>query len=176
MNMRPKMLALAAVAATLAMPVQADIYKSGVGGLYAGGNYTFFKLKPSGGSDLNLGTLSAKVGAMVTPFFGVEARAGVGVKDDSNVEITSFFGGYATLNFVNESPATPYAVLGFTRVEVESPTLTGTTKDDESDFSYGLGVNLALTREMSANLEYMRYVDPSDYKLDGISLGLTVFF
>ena len=42
-----------------------DIYKSGVGGLYTGLNYTFITLE-SGSADANVGTLSAKVGVMAT--------------------------------------------------------------------------------------------------------------
>lgn len=175
----------AAVALTLlgsaSLPVAADIYKSGAGSLYAGANYTFVDLEGNG-LDSDLGTLSAKVGANITPYFGLEARAGFGVKDDSITSTTdlsanAFYGGYATLNLANESPATPYAILGFTRYELElDNTFLGTTRDDESDLSYGLGVNLAITEALSGNLEYMRYFDKDDVTIDGIGVGLTVNF
>lgn len=58
-----------------------DMYKSGVGGLYAGLNYTFMNLE-SGNADADVGTLSAKVGVMATPYLGIEARGGFGVDDE----------------------------------------------------------------------------------------------
>jgi hypothetical protein len=71
---------------------------------YAGGNYTFVDIDV-GSADADLGTLSAKVGGYVTPLLGFEARAG--------------FGGYATINAVNQSAVTPYGIIGFTRYELE---------------------------------------------------------
>ncbi len=59
----------------------ADVYKSGGGSLYAGLNYSFINIE-SGSDDVDVGTLSAKVGGLVSPFFGLEARAGFGVDDD----------------------------------------------------------------------------------------------
>ncbi|WP_166263837.1 porin family protein [Marinobacter caseinilyticus] len=162
-----------------AAPSYADMYKSSDVGLYAGGNYTFVNVDGNG-FDADLGTLSGKVGANVTPFLGLEARAGFGVDDDTQngVELSAdnFFGGYATLNLANESPATPYAIFGFTRYELEAQSFFGTVSDSESDFSYGLGVNLALSEELSGNIEYMRYFDKDDVTIDGIGLGLTVNF
>lgn len=152
-----------------------DMYKSGVGGLYAGLNYTFMDLDFDGPS-ADVGTLSGKVGVMANEFLGIEARAGFGVDDDriagNKVELNSFFGGYATLNMVNQSPVTPYAVLGFTRVEATF----GPVKDDDSDFSYGAGVNFQFAQNLSGNLEYMRYYDDSNITVDGIGLGVQMNF
>lgn len=162
-------------------PALADIYKTRTGGLYAGANYTFVDVEGNG-LDSDLGTLSGKVGANITPFFGVEARAGFGVEDDSitattDLSANAFYGGYATLSLANESPATPYAILGFTRYELELDSqVFGETRDDDSDLSYGLGVNLAINEALAGNLEYMRYFDKDDVTIDGIGVGLTVSF
>lgn len=159
----------------MALPAHADMYRSSPGGLYAGANYSFLSV-----DDADLGMLSAKVGGMVTPFFGLEARAGFGVSDDTvdgiDVELKSLFGGYATLNLANESPATPYLIFGFTRYEYELSNAVASVKDDDSDFSYGIGVDFALTRDMSANLEYMRYGKTDGVEFDAIGLGLSVRF
>ncbi|MBE0485633.1 porin family protein [Marinobacter sp.] len=153
-----------------------DMYKSGVGGLYAGLNYTFMDVDFDGIASADVGTLSGKVGVMANEFLGIEARAGFGVDDDriagNKVELNSFFGGYATLNMVNQSPVTPYAVLGFTRVEAT----LGPVKDDDSDFSYGAGVNFQFAQNLSGNLEYMRYYDDSNVTVDGLGLGLQMNF
>lgn len=164
----------------LSATASADVYKSGGGSLYAGGNYTFVDFE-EGDLDGDLGTLSAKVGGYITPIFGLEARAGFGTADDdvgfdTDLSVNSFFGGYATINAVNESPVTPYGIIGFTRYELELDGPFGSEKEDESDLSYGAGVNIALSEELSGNVEYMRYVDKDDATVDGIGLGLTFHF
>ena len=152
-----------------------DMYKSGVGGLYAGFNYTFMNAE-IGPYDADAGTLSGKVGVMATPFLGIEARAGFGVDDDTvngvDVSVDNFYGGYATFNLANESPVTPYAVLGFTRVEAE----VGSVEDDDSDVSYGIGASMEFAPNLSGNLEYMRYYDDDNVELDGLGLGIQLNF
>ncbi|SFM57598.1 porin family protein [Marinobacter zhejiangensis] len=168
-----------AAALSTTSAVAGDIYKSGGVGAYAGANYTFANID-FGNADADVGTLGAKVGVMATPFFGVEARGGFGVDDDRvggvEVALDNYFGGYATLNLANESPATPYAIIGFTRVEVELDNGFMSVKEDESDLSYGLGVNIEMAPQISGNLEYMRYFDKDDVTVDGLGLGVTVTF
>lgn len=179
MSMNKNLLAAAVMTAGLATAGTASaqsMYKSNVGGLYAGVNYTFMNVDYSGTSSADVGTLSGKVGVMATDFLGLEARAGFGVDDDrvdgNKVKLDNFFGGYATVNMVNESPVTPYAVLGFTRIEAEK----GSASDDESDFSYGAGLNVKFAQNLSGNIEYMRYYDDSNLTVDGIGLGVQMNF
>jgi len=179
MNRIPAFIAIATLG-TLSVTATADMYKTGGGSLYAGGNYTFVDIDGDG-FDADVGTLSAKVGGYVTPYFGLEARAGFGVADEdvgfsTDLSVNSFFGGYATINAVNESPVTPYGIIGFTRYELELDGPGISEKDDETDLSFGAGVNVAITEELSGNLEYMRYVDTDDATVDGIGLGLTLHF
>lgn len=163
----------------VSLPAQADMYRSGTGGLYAGANYTFVSID-DGSVDADVGMLSGKVGAMVSPYFGLEARAGFGANDDTiggtDIELKSLFGGYATLNLANESPATPYLIFGFTRYEFELSNFAGSTSDDDSDFSFGIGVDVAINSALSANVEYMRYGKTEGITVDGIGLGLTARF
>ncbi|WP_431475084.1 porin family protein [Marinobacter sp. KM021] len=179
MNVKKNLLLASVASAGIALAGTAsaqDMYKSGVGGLYAGLNYTFMDLDYDGVSSADVGTLSGKVGVMANQFLGIEARAGFGVDDDrvfgQKVKLDNFFGGYATINMANQSPVTPYAVVGFTRIEAEF----GTASDDESDFSYGAGVNFKFAPNLSGNLEYMRYYDDSDLTVDGIGLGVQMNF
>lgn len=174
------MLGLASVSGlAVSQAANADIYKSGGGSLYGGLNYSFIDIE-SGRDDVNVGALSAKVGGLVSPFFGLEARAGFGVDDDRtngvDYSLDNFFGGYATLNLANESPATPYLIFGFTRIELEATSILGTTTEDETDFSYGAGVNVEITPEVAGNLEYMRYYDKDGATVDGLGLGVTFSF
>lgn len=178
-NRIPAFLAIATLG-TVSATAAADMYKTGGGSLYAGGNYTFVNVD-NGSVDADLGTLSAKIGGNVTSLIGLEARAGFGVDDErvgpgTDLSVNSFFGGYATINAANESPVTPYGIIGFTRYELERDGPTGSFKDDDSDLSFGAGVNIALSEEVSGNVEYMRYADKDDVTVDGIGLGLTVHF
>lgn len=156
-----------------------DMYKSGVGGLYSGLNYSFVSLD-NGNAEADVGTLSAKVGVMATPFLGIEARGGFGVDDDRiggvDYSLDNFFGGYATFNLANESPLTPYAILGFTRVEVEAESAFGSATEDDSDVSYGIGMNVEFAPNLSGNLEYMRYYEDGNTEIDGLGVGLQFNF
>lgn len=157
-----------------------DMYKSGAGGLYAGANYSFINLDAEGIGDADVGTLSGKVGVMATPFLGFEARAGFGVDEDrigiADYSLDNFYGGYATFNLVNESPVTPYGVLGFTRVEVEADSAFGTVTEDDTDVSYGIGLRVEVAPSVSGNLEYMRYYEDDDVTVDGLGLGVQFNF
>lgn len=163
----------------ISLPAHADMYRSNTGGLYAGANYTFLSID-DGSVDADVGMISAKVGGMVSPYFGLEARAGFGVNDDTvggtDVELKSLFGGYGTLNLANESPATPYLIFGFTRYEIGVSGPLGSGSDDDSDFSFGIGVDVSITPTLSGNLEYMRYGKTDGVTVDGIGLGLTARF
>ncbi|SFR44881.1 outer membrane insertion C-terminal signal [Marinobacter daqiaonensis] len=163
-----------------ATQASADMYKSGGGSLYAGANYTFLNVDGSG-IDADLGMMSAKVGAKVSPYLGVEARGGFGVADDSigggtDLELNALYGGYVTLNVDNPSTVTPYVIAGLTRYDYEVSGPGGTATEDESDFSYGIGIDMAFSDALSGNLEYMRYGDKDDVELDGLALGVTVSF
>ncbi|MDO3722197.1 outer membrane beta-barrel protein [Marinobacter sp. chi1] len=156
-----------------------DIYKSGGGSVFAGLNYTFVGLDV-GSADADVGTLSGKAGAMLTPFIGFEARAGFGVDDDRvglfDYSLDNFYGAYGTFQMANESPLTPYAAIGFTRVEIEADGPLGTSTEDESDVSYGVGLNVDFASYLSGNLEYMRYYDDNDVTVDGLGLGFQFSF
>lgn len=156
-----------------------DIYKSSGGGAFAGLNYTFVNLDVGPG-DADVGTLSAKGGVMFTPFLGFEARAGFGLDEDRvgvfDYSLDNFYGAYGTFNLANETPLTPYAVIGFTRVEIEADGPFNTFTEDESDVSYGVGLNVDFASYLSGNLEYMRYYDDDDVTVDGLGLGIQFTF
>ncbi|MBS3803615.1 MAG: porin family protein [Oleiphilaceae bacterium] len=181
MNRIPALIIAMTALTVAAAPAIADMYKSGGGNLYAGANYTFVDVDVDNGGSADLGTLSGKVGGYITPYFGLEARAGFGVDDDrigagTDLEADNFFGGYATVNVVNESPFTPYGIIGFTRYELESSGFQDSSDEDESGLSYGIGANMVINETLSGNLEYMRYLDEDDFVIDGIGLGLTLNF
>lgn len=156
---------------------------------YIGANYVFLTYEEDGFSeDLDLGALAGKVGAKFNPYFAAELRAGFGVADESisangataTLELDYLVGAYGVLGLPNESPVYPYVVVGYTKGEltasVSGPGGSASISDSETDFSYGVGANLAATEEFHVNVEYMNYFDKDGYEISGFSVGATVLF
>ena len=47
---------------------------------------------------------------------------------------------------------------------------------DDSDFSYGVGIDFNVTDNVAINAEYMNYLDGSLFELSGFSLGARFAF
>ncbi len=157
---------------------QADPYRSGAE-VYAGVNYNFVAID-DGWDRLNVETISGKIGAQPHPFIGIEARFGFGVGehqlDGVNYELNNTFGGYASLNLANGSPITPYFLLGVSNIEIEATSIAGTTTEEDSDFSFGAGVEIEMAPGLAGNIEYLNYYDNGTTIVDGVGLGVTFRF
>ena len=107
-----------------------------------------------------------------------EFRFGIGIGDDSLVdsfgdtitsEIDYYYGAY--LKFNSESgQIKPYAIIGFTKLEVSyvDSSIGEKESGSEDDFSYGLGIDF----DNGFNLEYMQYYDKDGVEINGLSLGM----
>jgi opacity protein-like surface antigen len=142
---------------------------------YIGGNYAFVDEE-----DLDLGALVLKAGYQFSDWASVEARYGFGVADDSyqgvDVELNYMFGGYFRAGLPNESGFYPYAIFGYTKGEAEASGYGMSIKSDDSDFSYGLGLDYNFDQSIAANIEFMRYLDSDGVETDAIALGLSYKF
>jgi len=156
---------------------------------YLGGNYVFATYEEDGISEeFDLGAISAKAGAQLNPYVAAELRAGVGVSDDSTtffdvkaeLELDYLVGGYLVAGIPNETPFYPYVVAGFTKAELSlSATGPGGSISDsasESDVSFGVGTNLAISEKVRLNAEYMNYLDKDGAEISGVSVGATFLF
>lgn len=65
----------------------------------------------------------------------------------------------------------PYAIAGYTKAKVEVSDFGVTASDSESDFSYGLGADFSVSKNVDITLEFMRYLDKDGVEIDGIGLG-----
>ncbi|MBZ2190498.1 porin family protein [Alcanivorax sp. JB21] len=159
-------------------------------GPYIGANYTQFqfegedtdnKLKPEG--------VTIRGGFEFNDFVGLEARGAMGVRSDerSNAlgsvkyDLDHLYGGYLKLSAPVGEHVRPYVVGGYTeargKVTVSSGVGSASRESDTvSDESYGAGVDLKLSDAVALNVEYMRYLDKSDYDLNGISVGFRSAF
>ena len=117
-----------------------------------------------------------RLGVYMTPSLTLEVRYGQGFDDDtvSGVEYTieRIAGIYAAYHFEIGSGSSIYGLFGYSEVDVRTEDSNGVSDDeDETDPSFGLGLNFG-----NINLEYIRYIDRSDYTADAISVGYNFHF
>lgn len=138
---------------------------------YTGVDYAFIHA-----DDVDLGAIALKGGYQINEWASVEARVGFGVDDDkfggAKVELNHFYGAYAVAALPNSSIVLPYAIVGYTKGEVESRFGGIKVKSDDSDWSYGVGARIGLSNRLSANFEFIRYADKNDAELDAMNIGL----
>lgn len=136
------------------------------------------------------GLLIGRIGHHATEYLSLEARAGMGVSDDSievndkvtrhAAEIDELYGVYAIGHLPLAERFSLYALVGYSWAE-------GTVKekyddfrlessDSDADFSYGVGAQVDFSQTVAGTLEYTSYLDNSDYELTAISAGLNFLF
>lgn len=149
---------------------------------YAGGTFLDVDYSETGFEDASLNALGGRIGRHFNENFSGEIRAGFGVGDNSvsvistdvDLEINHFFGAYVRGGFQLGPSAYPYAILGYTRGEVEaSISGFGSETESESDVSFGVGVDLQITENVYLNIEYMNYLDKDDAEVDGFLVGFS---
>ncbi len=158
---------------------------------YFGGNFALLDSSEdvAGEVSLDLRGLYARAGAQFHENFSSEIRLGVGIGDDTdniaNVEVEGeldhFYGGYFRGGVQAGNLFYPYLIAGYTRgkLDLEITASNGTrvkADETESDFSYGIGVDIRLSETVSGNVEYMNYYDKDDVELDGFALGIVRVF
>ncbi|WP_082140376.1 porin family protein [Halomonas sp. PR-M31] len=131
--------------------------------------------------------LVGRLGHYLTDYFSVEGRVGLGLADDdvtvdgydanATAEIDNLLGAYAVGHLPVTQYVSIYALAGFAQVEATLDTPFGSESDDDSGFSFGVGgeVNFFSPR-FSGTLEYMSYLDKSDYEVSAISAGVSYQF
>ena len=69
----------------------------------------------------------------------------------------------------------PYAVLGYTRGELEASVMGFTVSESESDTSFGLGADFNF-EGFTLNVEYLNYLDKDEAEISGVSIGFSKSF
>ncbi|HEY9030462.1 MAG TPA: porin family protein [Kangiella sp.] len=145
------------------------------------GNYFGFGLTQhsldAGFFDADVTTLDGKVGTYFNENFSGELRLGLGVQDDtvfgSDIEIENYYGAYLRAGIPVTDGFYPYAIVGYTNTKVG---VSGGGSDSESDMSYGLGADFAISDSVDFTAEFMRYLDKDGVEVDGIGLGFKFKF
>jgi len=177
-----KHLATAIAAASFAL-VSSSAFANSAGTGYVGGLLSHYSYDESGVSEtLNPTGITVRGGYFLVDNFALEARLGTGLSDDSvnglpvDLELDQLFGVYAVGHLPVNNAFSFYGILGFSYAEatVSAPGVSVTADDD--GFSFGAGVQVNFTPQVSGQLEYVSYLNKSDYDLNAASIGLSYNF
>lgn len=119
-------------------------------------------------------------------WYGFEARLGVGVSRSSDtvdldsgaaeieVDVHTVLGLFLNAHSSIGESAAIYGLIGFgsVRYDLKVNDTLEKAAEDESGLAYGFGVNFGKQSGIQWNLEYMQYLDKSDFELSAISVGV----
>jgi outer membrane immunogenic protein len=149
--------------------------------MYFGGSFAATEYSATGlYEDASLTVFSGKMGTKFDDNFAAEARVGFGIDDGTvdvgiNVKLKSFYGVYLKAGFPVSDTFYPYAVLGYTRSEIELSDKRFAFSTSESDSSFGLGADFNF-ESLTLNVEYLNYLDKGGAEVSGISIGFSKSF
>lgn len=169
-----------AIIASLSLATAVEAKK----GNYYGISVTQFNIDGSW-FEADVMTLDGRFGTYFNENFSGELRAGFGIQDDTvnfdlnssmDLEMKNHYGAYIRAGIPVGEVFYPYVIAGYTHGKVEETFLGGSISESESDFSYGLGADFALSNDFDISLEYMDYLDMDGVEVEGISLGFKARF
>lgn len=133
---------------------------------------------------------SINAGYAFNEFISIEGRLGTGLADgemtitdgfveaDIDVSLDYLASAFVKFSLPNSSIATPYLLLGGSKGELTAELGGFSESFDESDSSYGVGIDLQMGKHKDASLtvEYISYLDKDGSELNGLNLGVTKRF
>ena len=177
-----KRIAIALLATLASTTTLADT----AGETYIGGQFAQVTYDEDGFSEAEPTALIGRLGYFFADHFAMETRLGFGLGDDSidangydiDLEVDSLIGFYGLGNLPLNDMFSVYALAGLTRGELtaEADGYGVSVTADDSGFSYGAGVQARFNHSVSAHVEYMSYLDESDYSVSGLAVGFNVHF
>lgn len=141
----------------------------GVGFLEADGN----------GLDASFNHIEGRLGGYMNDYLAFEGRAGVGVTGDDqdgvDIDLRYLLGLYAKVTAPVNDMIYPYAMVGFSRADIEVEGPGGKISEAETDASYGIGVDADLGG-ISVFAEYAQFAEIEGADLSGFTIGLRSSF
>ena len=141
-------------------------------GAYVGAGASVINYDVSGVDDTNVGVVNVVLGSNITENVAVELRAG----NTFDVGIDKYLGVYTKLGAQLNNGFYPYAIIGYTRAEVEISFGGYDFSDSDGDLSYGLGMRIGAAADTNFSIEYIRYFEKGDGELSGLALSITTPF
>lgn len=106
------------------------------------------------GGDASIAVFRAQVGVDLARYFGIEAQFGVRALGDKiayqgrNIEMQRFGAAYGRFIWPVSENGRLFALLGAGMTTVESSTRSGSSSDDSTGLSYGIGGEIAVTKTL----------------------------
>lgn len=142
--------------------------------------------------DFNPTALIARFGYFFRPNYSIEGRIGTGLKGDTKFlpefglnglkarfELDSILGIYGTGHIDMTASSSLYGVLGISSVEATASVpafCAAKCTESISSISFGIGADFGIKDNLNLNIEYMRYIEKTDFDLDIIGAGLSFSF
>lgn len=157
---------------------------AGERGNYAGLQYGLATYSETGFPDFDPQILIFRFGYKFNKNLSVEGRVGTGISKGTktvlsvplSLEVNSFYGIYAVGTLPINDRVGVYGLVGYTDAELTASSPGVSVSGTDSDISYGVGVDIGATNNVSWNLEYTSYIDESNVALSSISIGANFAF
>ena len=151
---------------------------AGEGPWYVGASYNTVK-SDWGSRNFDLTALGLQAGYQLTDVVAMEVRTGTGNDDTDSglkVELDSYYGIYCKVGIPSNSVIYPYALLGYTNVDVTFSGAGRSRSDKSDDISYGAGVSFNINNLFDVNIEYVKMFDNYNITYDSASIGASYRF
>jgi opacity protein-like surface antigen len=156
--------------AVLALTLAAPVYAGNAGHAYGGIDYSFGSFSGPGVS-ANPGNFGLRGGYYFTDNIAAEVHVLTGGTTDKGIKVDQVVAGFVR----GELPATEglaiYGLLGYASADV-----TGAATKSNSGFSYGAGVEYAVSNQVGINLDYIQYFNANSQTLTSLSAGVKYNF
>ena len=172
----------------LLFPFSTTTNATEAGKSYAGAQYSFITYTENDIPDFNPTALVFRGGYKLNKNFAIEARFGFGLGSDSqtisginlDLEIDNLYGAYAVGYLPVSEKLDVYGIFGVTKGKLTATaslgSLSASVTGDDSDISYGVGVDFNVTPKIAINLEYISYFSKSDFDASALSIGANYNF
>lgn len=152
--------------------------------MYFGLGYSEISVNPEGSSDVKPTAVVLKLGSQVNQNFAVEGRYATSLESDEvsvlgvpvDVELDNYYGVYAKGIIPLVAGISAYGLVGYTNIEMKSSVAGFSATGSEDDFSYGAGLDFALGKTVSLNLEWAKLISADNYEVEAVTLGANFMF
>lgn len=174
MKNRKKAVFAAAALALLSGPAVAEQF-------YLGANVTQMDFDAGTDFEAKPVNLSVNAGYVIGQGVSAELRLGNTVESDeltdSDVEVEfNETAGLFLRAAVPDTTITPYALLGYSSINLETSDADGNTEERDHDIAYGFGIEYKAASNLSVGVEWMDYYRKDDINLIGYALTARMGF
>jgi len=162
-------LTLAALLVCVGLPAQAA-HAQVRNPFYVGLDAHAWRLEPDRGSTWSAVGVRGKLGAQIAEQVSVEAHLATGGSDRANnvsLSLDHVFGFFIRGDIPITRYLGLYGLLGYSEVKADVRGFSG----KESSVSFGVGADYAVSNTTSLNIDWIRYVDHSNFDYSALGVG-----